>query len=89
MGIFIDPSELPEGSYGFCQLLYLVFTYGYVLFKSASLIGDGSELLLLIPALSNIVGSVILPILGKERVKTWDVCFPLVGNITVAELWCG
>ncbi len=74
MGIFIDPSELPEGGTGFCQLLYLAFTYGYVLFKSASLIGDGSELLLLVPTLSNIVGSVVLPILGKERVKKPGVC---------------
>ncbi len=72
MGIFIDPSGLPEGGAGFCQLLYLLITYGCVLFKSASLIGDGSELLLLVPAFSNIVGSVVLPILGKERGKPYS-----------------
>ncbi len=71
MGIFIEPSDLPGGIFGFFQLLYLLITYGFVLFKGAGLISGGSELLLLVPAFSNIVGSVVLPVLGKERWKTW------------------
>ena len=35
-----------------------------VLFKASNLIADGSELLLLIPSIAPIVGSVVLPILG-------------------------
>jgi len=38
--------------------------YGFILFKASNLISDGSELLLLIPSVAGIVGSVVLPILG-------------------------
>jgi Ca2+/Na+ antiporter len=62
--LFIDPSDLPSGGYGFVQLLFLLVTYGYILFSASNLISDGSELLLLIPSLAGLVGSCVLPILG-------------------------
>ncbi|CAM9905519.1 unnamed protein product, partial [Heterosigma akashiwo] len=62
--LFIDPDSLPEGGYGFVQLLFLLCVYGYILCVGSGYISDGSELLLLVPSLAGIVGSVILPILG-------------------------
>jgi len=55
---------IPDDGYGWVQLLFLFFAYGYVLYFSSGLISDGSELLLLVPSLSGIVGSVVLPVLG-------------------------
>lgn len=46
------------------QLLFLTCVYGFILFKGSSLISDGSELLLLVPAISGMVGSIVLPLLG-------------------------
>ncbi|KAK8828803.1 hypothetical protein WA577_000282, partial [Blastocystis sp. JDR] len=46
------------------QLLFLFCVYSYILFKGASLISDGSELLLLIPRWSGLIGSIVLPFLG-------------------------
>lgn len=51
-------------SFGFVQVLLLLFVYGGILFVASNLIADGSELLLLVPSLRGIVGSVVLPILG-------------------------
>lgn len=62
--LFVDPEQLPEGFGGMVQILFLSLVYGYLLFMGANLISDGSELLLLIPSLSGIVGSVVLPVLG-------------------------
>eukprot|EP00049_Salpingoeca_infusionum_P026725 m.27542 g.27542 ORF g.27542 m.27542 type:complete len:576 (+) comp8937_c1_seq2:50-1777(+) len=77
--LFIDPTFLPGGdncnftsqddfcsknAYGFIQVLLLLFFYAFVLFWASNLISEGSELLLLIPSLKGIVGSVVLPILG-------------------------
>jgi Ca2+/Na+ antiporter len=56
---FIDPDAMSA-----LQLLWAFFSYGYVLFISADMIGDGAELLLLIPAYKDLVASVVLPILG-------------------------
>ena len=61
---FIDVSTLPAGAYGFVQLLFLFFAYGYILMVSSNMISDGSELLLLVPSLAGVVGSIVLPILG-------------------------
>eukprot|EP00760_Papus_ankaliazontas_P031300 PhM_4_TR522/c0_g1_i1/m.106322 len=61
---FVDPKDLSGGVGGFVQLLYLAATYGYILCTASGWIGDGSELLLLIPSLAGIVGSVVLPVLG-------------------------
>jgi len=49
---------------GDAQLFWAFFSYGYVLFMASNLISDGSELLLLIPSIAGLVGSVVLPILG-------------------------
>merc|ERR1719230_194410 len=38
--------------------------YGYVLSEASNLISDGSELLLLVPRLAPVVGSIVLPVLG-------------------------
>merc|ERR1719163_2661765 len=38
--------------------------YAYVLFVASDLISDGSELLLLVPSVAGLVGSVVLPVLG-------------------------
>jgi hypothetical protein len=62
--LFIDPSLFPDNGYGFVQVLTLGAVYGYVLMYASNLISDGSELLLLVPSLSGIVGSVILPVFG-------------------------
>lgn len=50
--------------FGFVQVLLLLAVYGGILFVASNLIADGSELLLLVPSLRGIVGSVVLPILG-------------------------
>jgi len=62
--LFVDPDELPEGMSGFIQLMFLGGTYGMILMYAADMIGSGSELLLLVPSMSGIVGSVVLPVLG-------------------------
>mmetsp|Transcript_59725 Transcript_59725/g.129381 ORF Transcript_59725/g.129381 Transcript_59725/m.129381 type:complete len:611 (-) Transcript_59725:114-1946(-) len=56
---FPNPEHL-----NFCQIVFLSFMYGYILFLASNLISDGSELLLLVPRYASIVGSVVLPILG-------------------------
>lgn len=57
---FFIPPELCNGY----QLLFLTAVYGYCLFQGSSLISDGSELLLLVPSVAGMVGSIVLPILG-------------------------
>ena len=59
-----NEGKLPEGGYGVFQLLFLMACYGYFLFNGANLIGDGAELLLLVPSMEGIVGTLVLPILG-------------------------
>jgi Ca2+/Na+ antiporter len=49
---------------GLVQVLTLLAVYGFVLYTASGLIAEGSELLLLVPSLRNIVGSVVLPVLG-------------------------
>jgi Ca2+/Na+ antiporter len=61
---FVDVSTLPDGPYGLIQLMTLLFYYGYILYVSANMIGDGSELLLLVPKYAGVVGSCVLPVLG-------------------------
>ncbi|KAK8805358.1 hypothetical protein WA158_002014 [Blastocystis sp. Blastoise] len=62
--VFIDVEEIPETIPGFIQLLFLFFVYGYILFKASGLISNGSELLLLVPSMSGLIGSIVLPALG-------------------------
>lgn len=61
---FIDVQTLPDNIYGTVQLAFLGTTYGFILMYASYLITNGSELLLLVPSLAGIVGSVVLPILG-------------------------
>jgi len=46
------------------ELSYRLIGYGYILYIASGLISDGSELLLLVPSVAGIVGSVVLPFLG-------------------------
>jgi len=62
--VFIDVSTLPDNGYGFFQLMFITLVYVYLLFIGANMISEGSELLLLVPSLSGIVGSIVLPVLG-------------------------
>jgi len=55
---------IPPDSCNVSQLIFLTIVYGYCLLKGSSLISDGSELLLLVPSISGMVGSVVLPVLG-------------------------
>ena len=54
-----DPSEI-----GVTGLLWLFLSYGYALYYASDLIGQGSELLLLVPSMAGLVGGVVLPLLG-------------------------
>jgi len=56
---FVDP--------GLCnnsQLAFLTLVYAIVLYQASQYISDGSELLMLIPSVAGLVGSIVLPILG-------------------------
>jgi Ca2+/Na+ antiporter len=46
------------------QLVFTTVIYGYLLYIGAELISDGSELLLLVPNWADLIGSVVLPVLG-------------------------
>ena len=59
----IAPTINPE-DVGATGLLWLLFSYGYALFYAANLIGEGSELLLLVPSMAGLVGGIVLPMLG-------------------------
>ena len=50
--------------FGLIQLAFLGATYAGLLSWGSNLVSDGSELLLLIPSLEHVVGSLVLPILG-------------------------
>jgi len=64
MGIYIDVEDFPDNGFGMCQLIFLLAVYGYILFVGSNLVGDGAELLLLVPSISGVVGSIVLPVLG-------------------------
>ena len=49
---------------GITGLVWLFVSYGYVLYFASNLIGEGSELLLLVPSMAGLVGGVVLPVLG-------------------------
>lgn len=55
----IEPAEV-----GASGLLWLLFSYGYILYYASNLISEGSDLLLLVPSLAGLVGGVVLPFLG-------------------------
>ena len=62
--LFIDVKTLPINCFGLMQLFFLLLVYGYAIMFGARMISDGSELLLLVPSLAGVVGSIILPVLG-------------------------
>lgn len=74
---FIDLNCLPPTFAGFVQLIALGGAYSACLTYAANLICDGSELLLLVPSLSGLIGSVILPILGAVP----DACVVLYSGL--------
>lgn len=57
--IYIEPDDL-----NFFPLLLLMFFYGNILVYAANLVAEGAEMLLLVPSLRDIVGSIILPLFG-------------------------
>ena len=59
IGPTIDPEDV-----GITGLAWLFLSYGYALYFAANLIGEGSELLLLVPSMAGLVGGVVLPLLG-------------------------
>lgn len=59
MSLFVDPATI-----SLFQLWFQTGIYGYILYTASELISTGSELLLLIPSVASIVGSVVLPTLG-------------------------
>jgi len=61
---FTSVHHLSPSFGGIFQLVFLAFVYGSILFQASNLIAEGSELLLLIPKIAPIVGSVVIPILG-------------------------
>lgn len=61
--LFADPAQL-HGASGMVQIIILILAYGYVIGQASNMISDGSELLLLVPSMAGIVGSVVLPVLG-------------------------
>jgi Ca2+/Na+ antiporter len=76
---FIDPDAMSP-----LQLFWAFASYGYVLFLSANMIGDGAELLLLIPEYKDLVASVVLPILGAVP-DGMMVLFSGIGPLAAAQ----
>lgn len=68
--LFVNPATpqsggvIPDDGYGFIQVLFLGAAYAYILLIGSNYISEGSELLLLVPSLAGVVGSVVLPVLG-------------------------
>lgn len=71
---FFAPAEMTNP-----QLLFQTGVYAYALFQSANFISEGSELLLLVPAISTMVGSVVLPVLGAVP-DAMMVLFSAIGS---------
>merc|ERR1719230_2263664 len=57
--MWIEPTSVNNSA-----LLFLTLIYAVILYQSSNLISSGSELLLLVPSLAGLVGSIVLPILG-------------------------
>ncbi|CAK0804654.1 unnamed protein product [Prorocentrum cordatum] len=58
------PPWIEPGACNLGQLIFLTVVYGYVLYTASGMISEGSELLLVVPSIAGLVGSVVLPILG-------------------------
>lgn len=57
--MWIEPDSVNNSA-----LFFLTVIYAVILYQSSNLISSGSELLLLVPAVASLVGSIVLPILG-------------------------
>jgi len=79
IGPTIDPADV-----GTTGLLWLFISYGYALYYAADLIGEGSELLLLVPSMAGLVGGVVLPLLGAVPDGA-IIFFSGLGSIEVAQ----
>lgn len=79
IGPTIDAADV-----GITGLLWLFLSYGYALFYAANLIGEGSELLLLVPSMAGLVGGVVLPLLGAVPDGA-IILFSGLGSIEVAQ----
>ena len=88
MSIFIDVSILPQTFSGLIQVITLGGVYGYGLFYAANLISDGAELLLLVPAIAGMVGSIVLPVLGAVP-DGMMVLFSAIGENAQEEVSVG
>ena len=73
---------------GFLQLITLCVVYGAVLLRCSDLISDGSELLMFVPKLKGVVGSVVLPIMGVVPDSAM-VLFSGLGNDAQRQLSTG
>ena len=86
--LFVNVSVLPHNGFGFFQIIFLGFVYMYLLYIGSNLISDGSELLLLIPSTANIVGSIVLPILGSTPEMAL-VLFSCLGSKAQSNVFVG
>jgi len=75
----IDASEV-----GTTGLIWLFFSYGYALYVASNYISDGSDLLLLVPSMAGLVGSVVLPLLGAVP-DAAIMLFSGLGDISEAQ----
>jgi len=86
--LFIDPNTLPDDGYGSFQLIFLLVVYGLIVIFSSILMATGSELLIFIPAISGVVGSVIIPIIA-QIIDAFIIIFSCIGSNAQNELKIG
>ena len=58
------PFSSGDWAWGLVQVLSLTAVYAYILYTATNMLSDGSELLLLVPSMAGIVGSVVLPLVA-------------------------
>ena len=62
---FVDVALIPYTFEGMVQIIFLTAVYGFILMYASHMICSGTELLLLVPSLAGIVGSIVLPVLAS------------------------
>ena len=77
----VAPFSSGDWAWGLVQVLTLTSVYAYLLLSATNMLSHGSELLLLVPSMAGIVGSVVLPllaavpdgaILGRKSTHRWS-----------------
>jgi hypothetical protein len=63
--LFPDTSLFPDTGYGFFQVCFLLAIYLAFIFYGSLLLAQGSELLIFVPSVAPIVGTILIPILGQ------------------------